>query len=194
MKLFAGLALVSLVACGFHSQQMSADSPALRPVFTEWQTAIVDGDFNYVFERTSATMKARWLYGIFTPVETKDGLEFNPVAKDTIKKLPPMIATDFENWLRVNRLNQSAEMSVGPLPSNIMSNPWLRETLKAHFDKQQPLLKHEFQGKEFREGYIDGDAATILVKNIRGDSEMYEVVREDDTWKMNHWKPSPPKK
>lgn len=194
MRLFAGLLLLSLAACGARSQQMSADSQSLRPVFADWQTAIVEGNFDYIFEHTSTTMRARWLYTIFTPIETTDGVEFGPIAQDMIKKLPKSIVSDFETWLRVNRLNQGPEMQPGPLPSTIMSNPWLHETLKKHFDQQQPFLKHEFSGKEFREGYIDGDAATILVKNIRGESEMYEVVKEEDAWKMNHWKPSPPKR
>lgn len=194
MKLFAGIAMVSLVACGHRSQQMSADSQMLRPVFTDWQAAIVENKFDYIFDHTSATMKARWVYTIFTPLEFKDGLEFGPIAKEMIKKLPKELTPDFENWFRVNRLNQTAESMVGPLPSTIMSHAWLRDLLRRHFEQQQPTLKHEFSGKEFRDGYVDGDAATIFVKNIRGDSEMYEVVREDEIWKMNHWKPSPPKR
>lgn len=185
---------LGLIGCSTGAQMSNADSRALEPVFNDWKNAIIEGKFEYIYSHTSASMKSKWLYDIFTPAYLQSKPVYGPVAASSIKRLPADLNTDFENWLRMNLLNQTQESLVGPLPSTIMKSEWLKETLKEHFEREQPKLKHDFAAKEFRDAYIDGDAATLTVLNIRRESEMYEVVKEDDVWKLNYWKPSPPKK
>jgi hypothetical protein len=184
-----------LAACaGDQTQLSSADSRALEPCFNDWKNAVVSADFDYVYNHTSVTMKARWLYNLYIPVQTKDGPRYSEYAADCVRKLPKELGDEFEHWLRFNRQNEGPESLVSALPATLAKSDWLKETLRGHFMSEYSTLKHEFAAKVFREAYVEADAATITVLNIRQESEMYEMVKEDDVWKMNYWKPSPPKR
>ncbi len=194
MKRLAWFALAALAACSSSNTQMSnPDTKTLEPVFADWKNAVVDGNFEYVYEHTSVAMKSRWVYSLFTPNYTEKGPKFTEFAMGCYKKLPRNLREEFEAWLKVNRMSESKDSMPGPLPSHIISSEWLRETLKEHFKIEHPTLKHDFAAKEYRDAYIDGDAATLTVLNIKRETEMYEMVKENDVWKMNYWKPAPPK-
>ena len=178
MKRLAMIAL-TLAACS------STDAQTMQPVFSDWQKALVDGKFDYIYSHTSVTLKSRWLYDLFA--------SGNQVALEANKKLTKEMADDFDHWYVANRREHSPGMIPTALPATLARSPWLEEVLRASFKNAQPGLKGEFNALQFKDARIDQDKATIMVENRHGRPEAFEIVKEDGIWKWNYWKPGPPK-
>jgi hypothetical protein len=171
---------------------MMQGDPELRTAFETFQKAVVQGDFNTFYDMLSTSMKSRSILSIFTPDAGPNGPVYLDIAYAAFRRLPENLRADFEYWLRANRTNvDPGGGPIAPLPSEILAHAWVREALKAHFDLVQPHFRHEMAASEFREGYRDGQSATIMVKNIRQESEAWEAVLEERAWKINYYKRAP---
>jgi hypothetical protein len=191
----ASVAALSACAGSGGGQEKTPETRDLAPVFAAWKTAWVEGNFDGVYKLTSVTFRSRWVYEMFIPVSDRNGgVTYGKEAAEAYKKIPADIAADFESWMRTNRINDNIAFIPPPLPTHIMKSEWLKQTLRADFAVRLPTVKHIFAGLEYREAFLDGDVVSLVVRNIRNESEIYELVKEEDEWRFNYWKPSPPKR
>lgn len=181
------LALALLAGC-------AATDPEPNLVFRKFRSAVIDGDFESVYALMSPTFKSHWVFLIYRPQPRTDGkLDLARIAKEFYARLPEELVPEFESWLRTNALYYDERHNVSPLPEPLLQSPWVHDLLKLWFQRAHPMLKHEFTVMEVANRAVpDEGRATVLIKNIRGEQEAYELIfQEHRGWKINYHRVAP---
>jgi hypothetical protein len=183
--------LVLTAGCGMASATTTAPIDA----FENWRSAIIDGDFDETFELMSPSLKSHWIFLIYTPTQTREGLKYHELAKEFTGKLTDEQMEEFMAWLRQNRMEYATTQQVTPLPDTILDEKWTEDLLRRWFELSHRHLKHEFKGLKLKTEAAqttEDNLVTLIVQNLRGKQEFYVMILDDDGWKVNYHRSGPP--
>jgi hypothetical protein len=161
-----------------------------RGSFDAWRRAIVRGDFRAVFEHMSPTFRSHWVFLIFTPDQATG--DHTDIAKDAYRALDQRHLKEFDAWLEHAKNAYPATRRVPELPDTILSQRWTYELLERYFRLVHPHIKVEFAAMEVPEGpEPEENLITLIVKNIRGASELYELILHEGQWRVHYHRAGP---
>jgi len=186
LRSFAALSAPALLLQG------CATTGGPRDSFESWRQAIVRGDFQTMYGQMSPTFRSHWIFLIFLP-DPKTG-EYSDLAKEYYKKLGDGQVKEFEAWLTHSKNAYPLTRRVSELSDTILSSAWTFELLERYFRLVHPHIKVEFGAMEISEGGEPDTAEnlfTLIVRNIRGSTELYELVLLEGKWKVHYHRAGP---
>lgn len=161
-----------------------------RDSFDAWRRAIVRGDFRTVYDRMSPTFRSHWVFLIFTPDPTTG--EYPEIAKDAYRALDRAHLKEFDAWLEHAKTAYPETRRVPELPDNLLSQRWTFDLLERYFRLVHPHIKVEFAAMEVPEGpEPEENLVTLIIRNIRGASELYEMILHEGQWRVHYHRAGP---
>lgn len=187
--------LVPLAGLLLAGCSVTPPTPKPNRAFEKFRQGVIDGDFDTVFNLMSPSLKSQWVYGIYVTRPRANGgnQTLRQIQDEYTPKLSKTQYTELEAWLRANRLNQGSPL-VSPLPDLLLSDKWTYDLLKEYFLLTHKHLKHEFAMMEvMNQARPDEGRASLIIKNLKDQQEIYELVEAEDGWKVNYHRSAPPK-
>jgi hypothetical protein len=149
-----------------------------RGAFEKWLDDTLQGKAEASFAGFSASFRSQWL---FERLGDEDS-----VARDWRGRLTGSTRTDLDLWLEHSRKNRRPRVET--LPDTVLRHPSLVELWKTYFALERESVKRQMSRLEIAEVYSDPSGVSILVRNAIGRREMYGMVYEDGTWRIDHQK------
>jgi hypothetical protein len=180
IRLLFVLTLSIIFGCTFSTRE----ERLVEKTFKTWKDAIVKGDFNTVFNLMSNIYKSSWLFLVFSDLKSN-------MAKKWYVRLPENLVSDFDTWLKNYRANRELYSTRTCLPTSILGSKWLFNLLKEQFDLSKSLLKREFSTIKIISIACEAKEASIVVKSLDQQIQIYTAILEEGTWKIDGFIPSP---
>lgn len=176
-------AIVFILICGCSTQDIR--HPEIRDAFGTWQAAFVQGNFATIYALITDQCKSEWLFKMYYPRTV--------MGEQCYKKLPDLLIPHFDPWLRESITFANIHPRPPLLSDKILTSKWLYDTLKSSYDLHKENLKVEFQNMRLEGISKDGNDATIRVKNVKNEPELYTCTQLDGKWKIDGYILPPPK-
>ena len=177
MKKIVVLALLAVAGCEDLPPDRSAEHGDVRRAFDAWTRSLAKGDAPTAWAGMTVGYKSQWLFDLL-----KDG---DSAAHAWRRGLTGETRTTVDLWYNFHKEKNIARVpGMDPL---IIETPSVVAIWKGVCDEAGQALKAEMSRLEVVDVYSDGAGATVTVRNIRGTTEMYELVPGRSTWLVNHW-------
>lgn len=171
------LALLSVAGCEDLPPDRSAEHADVRRSFDGWTRSLAKGDAPAAWAGMTIGYKSQWLFDLL-----KDG---DGAAHAWRRGLTGETRTTVDLWYNFHKDKNVSR--VPPLAPELIESPSVVAIWKGVCDEAGPALKAEMSRLEVVDVYSDGAGATVTVRNLRGTTEMYELVPGRSTWLVNHW-------
>jgi hypothetical protein len=149
----------------------------LREVFERWLDAGAAGRMDLVLRDMTSGYKSQWLY------ELLDGGVH--AALDWRRTLTGTPRTDLDLWIEAGKADTTGR--VPRLPVSVLNLPSLHQLFLQLLSDAKLDIAKEFSGYEITEiSPPVQNGVTIVVRNVQGKSEMYQLKVEGGRWMVDH--------
>jgi hypothetical protein len=147
----------------------------VREAFETWRAAAAAGDAEKTFKGMSASFKSDW---VFQRLVARD-----PVALDWRARMEGAARTDLDLWLEHQKKYRQGRAET--LPATVLAHPSLGRMWVECFSRDREAVKVQFSGLAVSRIYLDEGGATVMTRNMINKGEMYSMVVEADSWKVD---------
>jgi hypothetical protein len=170
-----GLA-VALVACEELPPERSPEQIRVEDAFIGWVTHLVKGNAEAAYRGLSEQNKSQWLFDLLRGEDRS--------AHAWRLKLEGRTRTDVDLWL--NYFKDKRDGRVEKLPTSLLDDPGVLDVWRVTFESQKDVIRLQMSRLQISEIFTDAAAASIIVRNLEGKTEMYQMVFERNGWKIDH--------
>ena len=174
-----GLA-VALVACEELPPERSPEQIRVEDAFMAWVNHLVKGNSDAAYRGLSEQNKSQWLFALLRGEDR--------AAHAWRLKLEGRTRTDVDLWL--NYFKDKRDGRVEKLPTSLLDDPGVLDVWRTTFESQKEVIRIQMSRLQISEIFTDAAAASIIVRNIEGKTEMYQMVFERGGWKVDHHRQS----
>ena len=170
-----GLA-VALVACEDLPPERTAAQIGVEDAFLTWVEHLTKGNTDAAYQGLSEQNKSQWLFDLLRAEDR--------AAHAWRLKLEGGTRTDVDLWF--NYFKEKRDVRVERLPTALLDDPSVRELWRSTFDSQKEAIQIQMSKIQISEVFAEVAAASIIIRNMQGKSEMYQMIYERSGWKIDH--------
>ena len=175
-KLVATLAL--LASCEPFTQENDMEGDA-RESFEHWRDMVVTGKMAESAQMLTWSYKSQWLFDLL-----KAG---DYAALSWKAKLQGNTRTDLDLWFpEAEKDYQGARGRVPTVPRTVAAEPSLTPLFVAILQEAAVEIRYELKKVQIVRVASDERGVSVLIHNSHGEPEMYAMVIEGGTWKLDH--------
>jgi hypothetical protein len=172
---WAGLA-VALVACEELPPERTPEQIRVEDSFMAWVNHLAKGHADAAYQGLSELNKSQWLFGLLKAEDR--------AAHAWRLKLQGRTRTDVDLWY--NYFKDKKDGRVDKLPTALLDDPAVLDLWRTTFEEQKEAIRIQMSKIQISEVFAEAAAASIIVRNIEGKAEMYQMVFERADWKIDH--------
>jgi len=169
--------LALLAACESFPDENQMQQEDAQQAFEHWMDLLVAGKMAEAVQMMTQSYISQWIFD-----RLEDG---EPAALDWRTRLKGNARTDVDLWQGEARKTSSTGR-VPTLPRTVLADPSLKALLVAYLKDAALEIRYEFMKVKVVKVSADHLGVSVLVHNSRGDPEMYSLVVEGATWKLDH--------
>jgi hypothetical protein len=170
------LACLASAACEDLPPDRTFETAEVRLAFEGWTRTIQKGDAPAVFAGMSLAFRSQWLFDLLKGGEAR--------AHAWRRSLTGEARTGVDLWYNFHKDKDVPR--VPTLDGALLNSPAVVAVWRDIFAESADEMKRQMSKLQISEVYQDGGGVTVLVKNVVGETEMYEMVAEGGGWKINH--------
>ena len=183
MRRFAVL-FALLASCeGFPDQNEMLQDDA-KEAFEHWRSLLVAGKMPEALQMMTQSYKSQWVHD-----RLEDG---EPSALEWRVKLKGNARTDLDLW-QSEAVKDDPKGRVPTLPRTVLADPSFNALLVGYLKEAALELRYEFSKVKVVKVSADNVGVSVLIHNSRGEPEMYSMVVEGGTWRLDHHRKKAPK-
>jgi hypothetical protein len=173
---WAAALAVALAACEELPPDTDAQKLQVEDAFVAWVNQLVKGNADAAYRGLSEANKSQWLFDLL-----KRG---DRTANAWRLKLEGRARTDIDLWL--NYFKDKSDGRPERLPTEVLDSEGVLAVWRTTFEEQKDPIKVQMAKLRILEIYTDDAAASVIVRNVVGKTEMYQMVFERGGWKVDH--------
>lgn len=173
---WAAALAVALAACEPLPPELDSRRILVEDSFVAWVNHLRAGNADASFRGLSDANKSQWLFELLRRED--------PVAHQWRLKLEGRARTDVDLWL--NYFKDKNDGRPEKLSAELLDSPGVLAVWRATFEDQKDAVKTQMSNLRVLDVYTDDAAASVIVRNVVGQTEMYQLVFERGGWKVDH--------
>ncbi|HEX7900439.1 MAG TPA: hypothetical protein VF950_21905 [Planctomycetota bacterium] len=170
-----GLAL-ALVACEELPPERTPEQIRVEDAFMAWVNHLAKGNADAAYRGLSEQNKSQWMFDLLRAEDR--------AAHAWRLTLEGRTRTDVDLWL--NYFKDKRDGRVEKLPTALLDDPGVLNVWRSTFEAQKEIIRIQMSRLTISEVFAEAAAASIIVRNIEGKSEMYQMIFERNGWKVDH--------
>ena len=178
-SLAAALAF-ALAACEELPPERDSRQIDVEDAFIGWVNHLVKGNADAAYRGLSEANKSNWLFDLLRRGDR--------TANAWLRKLEGRTRTDVDLWF--NYFKDKKDNRVEKLPTSLLDHPTVLDLWRTTFEEQKEAVRIQMSNIQISEVFAEAAAASIVVRNIQGKTEMYQMIFERAGWKIDHHRQS----
>jgi hypothetical protein len=171
---------LGLAACEELPPERDSKQIQVEDAFLAWVNHLIKGNADAAYRGLSESYKSQWL---FTLLRREDR-----AAHAWRLKLEGRARTDVDLWWSYFRDKNDGR--VEKLSTALLDSPGVLELWRNSFEEDKEAVKLQMSRLQIAEVFADPAGASIVVRNIEGKTEMYQLIVERGGWKVDHHRDS----
>lgn len=177
---YAIIALAAgLAACEELPPERDHSQIQVEDAFMAYVNHLVKGNADAAFRGLSESNKSQW---IFERLRAEDR-----AAHQWRLKLEGRTRTDVDLWYNYFK-GKNDGLRVDKLATSVLDSPGVLDLWRGTFEEEKENLKIQMSRLQIAEVFTDGAGASVIVRNLEGKTEMYQMIVERGGWKVDHHK------
>lgn len=173
---WAAALAVALAACEELPEDTDSRKLVIEDAFMAWVNHLVKGNGDAAFRGLSEANKSQWLFDLLRREDR--------AAHAWRTQLQGRTRTDIDLWL--NYFKDKSGARVEKLPTELLDSEGVLNVWRQTFEEQKDAVKVQMARIRVLEIYMDDAAASVIIRNVVGKTEMYQLVFERGGWKVDH--------
>lgn len=167
---------LGLAACEDLPPDMDSRKIQVEDAFVAWVNHLVKGNADAAFRGLSEANKSHWLFELLRREDR--------TAHAWRLKLDGRSRTDVDLWL--SYFKDKSDGRPERLSTELLDSPGVQEVWRVTFEEQKDAVRTQMSNLRVLEVYAEDAAASVIVRNVVGKTEMYQLVYERGGWKVDH--------